>query len=157
MAKILGLNTVTIAVEDIDAVRPVFEAILGMKAGPKKQFPEDFYEVAIFQLDQGPMIELLRPTGGQSPVQRLIAKKGPGFFHIGIEVDDLDGAIDELKAKGITVSSTRDYKDLIGWSSWREAFVSPKQTSGALIALVERRNGKLGLIQCDSPALVPTE
>ena len=139
MPKILGINTVTLAVEDIETVLPVFEAILGMRAGPKQTAPEDHYENVVFHLDQGPMIELLQPTSEQSPVHRLIAKKGPGFFHLGIEVADLDGAMDELKAKGISFSSTRDYKNLDGWSSWREAYVSPKQTSGALIALVERK------------------
>ena len=138
MPKILGINTVTLAVENIDAARPVFEAILGMQADPKKSFPEDHYENVVFHLAQGPMIELLQPTDAQSPVQRLIDKKGPGFFHLGIEVDDLDAAVAELSARGIGISSTRDYQNLDGWSRWREAYVSPKQTSGALIALVER-------------------
>lgn len=140
MPKILGVNTITVAVDKIERVKEVFEVIFGMKASPVLSYPEDNYNNVIFHLDERTMFELLEPTGAESPVAKLVEKKGVGFFHVGLEVENLDEAIAELQKAGIKVSSSRDYGDLMkGWESWKEVYISPVETSGALIALIERR------------------
>jgi methylmalonyl-CoA/ethylmalonyl-CoA epimerase len=45
-------------------------------------------------------IELLESKAPESGINQWIAEKGEGLFHICFEVEDIDGALAELKAKG---------------------------------------------------------
>ena len=44
-------------------------------------------------------VELLESTEPDGPIARFIEKNGPGIQHIAIRVDDIDKALEELKAK----------------------------------------------------------
>ncbi|HUX36795.1 MAG TPA: VOC family protein, partial [Rectinemataceae bacterium] len=66
---------------------------------------------------------------------KFIAARGPGFQHIAFRVEDLDGAIAELKAKGIRLI---DESPRMGAGGARIAFIHPKATGGLLVELCER-------------------
>ena len=56
-------------------------------------------------------LQLLGPTGPDTTVGKFVAKRGEGLHHIAYEVEDLEGALAELKAKGISIerTTTSDY------------------------------------------------
>ena len=79
-------------------------------------------------------IELLESAAPDSGVSQWLREKGAGLFHICFEVEDIDGALTELKAKGIKL---RDEKPRIGHAGARIAFIDPASTGNVLIELAE--------------------
>jgi methylmalonyl-CoA/ethylmalonyl-CoA epimerase len=79
-------------------------------------------------------IELLESKAPESGVNKWIAEKGEGLFHICFEVEDIDGALAELKAKGVKL---RDETPRIGHGGARIAFLDPESTGNVLIELAE--------------------
>ena len=79
-------------------------------------------------------IELLEGQGPESGVTKWISEKGTGLFHICFEVEDIDGALAELKAKGVKL---RDETPRIGHGGARIAFIDPASTGDVLIELAE--------------------
>jgi len=79
-------------------------------------------------------IELLESKAPDSGVNKWIAEKGEGLFHICFEVEDIEGAIAELKAKNVALQS----------DTWRTGhggskiiFLDPKATGNCVIELAE--------------------
>ncbi|MEX1378096.1 MAG: methylmalonyl-CoA epimerase [Eubacteriales bacterium] len=81
-------------------------------------------------------IELLEATSPESPVAKFIEKNGEGIHHIALRVDDIEAAIEEMKAKGIRMI---DEEPRYGAGGGRIAFVHPKPAKGVLLELVERK------------------
>jgi methylmalonyl-CoA/ethylmalonyl-CoA epimerase len=79
-------------------------------------------------------IELLEGQGPQSGVAKWMDEKGPGLFHICFEVEDIDGALAELRAKGVKL---RDETPRTGHGGSRIAFLDPASTGNVLIELAE--------------------
>ncbi|MGH7152462.1 MAG: VOC family protein [Acetobacteraceae bacterium] len=79
-------------------------------------------------------IELLEGEGADNGVRQWIDEHGTGRFHICFEVEDIDGAIAELKAKGVKL---RDETPRIGHAGARIAFIDPASTGNVLIELAE--------------------
>ena len=80
-------------------------------------------------------IELLESAAPEIECVAMASwKKGAGLFHICFEVEDIDGALTELKAKGIKL---RDEKPRIGHAGARIAFIDPPSTGNVLIELAE--------------------
>jgi methylmalonyl-CoA epimerase len=79
-------------------------------------------------------IELLESDRADSETSKWIGERGEGLFHICLEVDDIEGALAELKAKGVKLI---DQTPRIGHANSRIAFIDPKSTNDVLIELVE--------------------
>jgi methylmalonyl-CoA/ethylmalonyl-CoA epimerase len=86
-------------------------------------------------------IELLESQAPGSPINRWIAEKGEGLFHICFEVADIDAALSELRAKGVKL---RDETPRIGHGGARIAFIDPVSTGNVLIELAELPAGHGG-------------
>ena len=66
----------------------------------------------------------------------------PGPDHIGFEVEDIDAALAELKAKGTPLLNETP---VIGHGNCRIAFIDPKATGNILFELAEMpRDGAAG-------------
>lgn len=83
-------------------------------------------------------IELLEGEGADNGVRQWIAEKGAGLFHICFEVEDIEGALAELKAKGVKL---RDEAPRIGHAGAKIAFIDPASTGNVLIELAELPRG----------------
>jgi methylmalonyl-CoA/ethylmalonyl-CoA epimerase len=83
-------------------------------------------------------LELLEGQGPESGVSKWIKEKGTGLFHICFEVEDIDSALAELKAKGVKL---RDETPRIGHGGARIAFIDPASTGNVLIELAELAPG----------------
>ena len=82
-----------------------------------------------------PMIELLEPTGDDTPVGKFLAKRGPGVQQICFRVEDIDEMISMLISNGIIMI---DSEPRIGAHGAKIAFVHPKSTGGVLVELAEK-------------------
>jgi methylmalonyl-CoA/ethylmalonyl-CoA epimerase len=77
-------------------------------------------------------IELLEPTTPESPVAKFLEKRGEGMHHIAYEVEDVQKALESLKAEGVKLI---DETPKLGAHNMTVAFVHPKSVSGVLTEL----------------------
>ena len=79
-------------------------------------------------------LELLEPTGPDSPIAKFIEKRGEGIHHICLRVDDIDAHLERLKSQGFRLINEAAVP---GAHGHRVAFLHPSAGKGVLIELSE--------------------
>ena len=126
------LDHIGIAVRSLDAAG-VYEA-LGLSVGHVETVETQRVKTAFLEVGDA-HLELLEPTGPDSPVAKFIEKRGEGIHHICLRVDDLESRLAELKAKGYRLINEAPVP---GAHGCRVAFLHPVAGNGVLIELSER-------------------
>ena len=121
------------AVEDIEAASRFYVENFGAEPTAPEVVEEEGMIVAMFRVGES-MVELVQPTGPDTPVGRFLARRGEGFHHVAYEVDDLEDALRELRQNGVEII---DEEPRVGAGDTRMAFVHPRSTFGVLTELVE--------------------
>lgn len=129
--KIKRVEHIAVAVhslsQSIDLLRNTF--------GLPLEYEEQIGQTRLAMLPVGETyIELLEGQGPDSGVTKWIDEKGAGLFHICFEVEDIEGALAELKHKGVKL---RDETPRTGHGGARIAFLDPASTGNVLIELAE--------------------
>ncbi len=131
--KAKGLDHVAIAVKDLDKAIPIYRDALGLELVEIEVVEDQAVRTAIFGHGLG-RVELICPTREDTGVARFLEKRGEGLHHICIEVEDIEAALAELKARGAPLI---DAVPKIGAGGARIAFIHPKGTGGVLTELRE--------------------
>ena len=121
------------AVEDIEAASRFYRENFSAEPTESEVVGEQGIIAAMFRVGES-MVELVQPTGPDTPVGRFLARRGEGFHHVAYEVDDLEAALRELKQNGVEII---DEEPRVGAGDTRMAFVHPRSTFGVLTELVE--------------------
>jgi methylmalonyl-CoA/ethylmalonyl-CoA epimerase len=100
MPKVKQINHVAVVVEDMEKALSFWRDALGMELHELRDVPAEKSQVAFMPLP-GSEVELVQPTTDDSGIAKYLAKRGPGMHHICLEVDDIDGMMVQLKAKGV--------------------------------------------------------
>lgn len=127
------ISHVGIAVASIEEAAPFYRDVLGMEFEGTEVVAEQKVKVAFFVVGES-RIELLEPTGPDSPVAKFLEKNGPGVHHIAYEVTGLEQQLTNLKAAGVRLI---DEAPRTGAHSSRIAFLHPKASGGVLTELCE--------------------
>jgi len=80
-------------------------------------------------------IELLEPTGENTPIGKFLNKRGPGIQQICFRVENIADMITYLLEHGIQMI---DLEPKIGSHGALIAFVHPKSTGGVLVELTQK-------------------
>jgi methylmalonyl-CoA epimerase len=133
--KIKRVEHIAIAVDSLKQSMDLLQNTFGIKV----EYEEQIGQTRLAMLPVGETyLELLEGQGPDSGVTTWIKEKGTGLFHICFEVEDIDGALAELKAKGVKL---RDETPRIGHGGARIAFLDPASTGNVLIELAELAPG----------------
>jgi methylmalonyl-CoA/ethylmalonyl-CoA epimerase len=135
--KAQGLDHVAIVVEDLDAAIRIYRDVLGLELVEVEEVAEQQVRTAIFGRGRG-RIELISPTVKGSGVARFLEKRGEGLHHICIEVEDIEAALEALKAQAAPLI---DSSPKPGAGGARVAFVHPKGVHGVLLELRQGPKG----------------
>lgn len=122
---------VGLALPDLGAALPFFRDVLGMPEVPIGD--SDGARIAAVAAGEA-LVELLEPVGGDTPIGKYLAKRGPGIHHICFAVDDLEGTLARAKAAGLRLI---DETPRLGAEGKRIAFLHPSSTAGILVELSE--------------------
>jgi methylmalonyl-CoA/ethylmalonyl-CoA epimerase len=127
-----GVHHVGVAVVDLDdAVERyarLFDAILEHRDAVGEQGVE-----AASMLVGEARIELLTPTGDDTPVGRFLSNRGPGMHHVAYEVDDVADEIARLARAGVQLIDETPRRGLFGLEV---AFLHPDSVYGVLTEVV---------------------
>ena len=127
-----GIHHVGLAVTDLDEAVATYVRLLGGTLEHREIVPDQGVEAASVLVGTS-RIELLAPTGEDTPVGRFLAKRGPGVHHIAYEVEDVEAALDDLAAAGAELIDTVPRRGLFGL---QVAFVHPDAVHGVLTEVV---------------------
>ena len=127
------VDHIGIAVKNLEDAVKFYES-LGFKATGYETVEEQKVKVAFLPCGDSEL-ELLESTEPDGPIARFIEKNGPGIQHVAIRVDDIEKALEELKAKEVRLI---DQTPRYGAGNARIAFVHPKATGGVLLELTQR-------------------
>jgi methylmalonyl-CoA/ethylmalonyl-CoA epimerase len=128
------VDHIGIAVSNLDEALKLYEEVLGIKCVSTEVVEEQKVKVAFLPIGDTE-VELLESTSEDGPVAKFIEKKGEGVQHIAFRVDNIEEALEEMKAKGMQLI---DEKPRYGAGGAKIAFLHPKSTKGVLIELCER-------------------
>jgi len=132
--KILGIEHIAIAVNDLDKSAPFWKHVLDISNNGIEVVANQGVTTDIYDTGQG-KVELLESLGSDTPIGKFLSKKGQGIHHVCFEVEDIKLAISELKDKNIKVLT--DYPT-IGAEGYKVVFIHPKSTGGVLVELAEK-------------------
>jgi methylmalonyl-CoA/ethylmalonyl-CoA epimerase len=82
-----------------------------------------------------PKIELLEPTGPDTPIGKFLSKRGPGVQQVCFRVENLEETIALLINNGVKMIDTEPRNGAHGALI---AFVHPKSTGGVLVELAQK-------------------
>jgi len=129
------IDHIGIAVSNLDEAVKLYKDVLGLELHGTEVVPEQKVKVAFLPVGDTE-VELLESTSDDGPIAKFIEAKGQGIQHIAFRVDDIEAALEEMKAKGMRLI---DEKPRYGAGGAKIAFLHPKSTGGVLIELCERK------------------
>ena len=132
--KIIGIEHIGVAVDDLDATSLFWEKALGIKHTHTEDVESEGVRTKIFDTGKG-KIELLKSINNNSPIRKFLKKRGPGIHHVCLQVESINTAINELKDLNIQVLSENPK---IGAEGYKIFFIHPKSTGGVLVELAEK-------------------
>jgi methylmalonyl-CoA epimerase len=127
-----GIHHLGLAVPDLDEALDTYTRLLGATLEHRAAVADQGVEAAAV-LVGGSRVELLAPTGADTPVGRFLAKRGPGMHHVAYEVDDVAAALAALELEGAELI---DHEPRAGLFGLQVAFVHPDAVHGVLTEVV---------------------
>ncbi len=134
--KLDVVDHIGVAVPNIDEALKFWEAVLGVKCTGVEEGADQKVKTAFLPI-KDTEIELLEPTSPDSPVAKFMEKGRPGIHHMAIRVENVEKALEELKAASVKLI---DEKPRRGAGGAMIAFLHPKSTGGVLLELCQRGN-----------------
>ena len=132
--KISRIEHLGIAVQSIDAVRPYFEDVLGLKIYKEEVVEDQKVKTAFMKVGEV-KLELLEPTSPDRTVQKYLDNGGRGIHHVAFKIEDgVGNSLAYCDSKGIRLI---DKAPRGGADGLHIAFLHPKSTCGILTELCE--------------------
>ena len=127
------IHHVGVVVRDLEASRRLWEDCFGIPLGGVETSTVRPQQLALYPVGES-MVELIAGTTPDSKHARMVAEGKGGLNHICFEVENIDEALAELKAKGVPLL---DQVPRFGHAGCRIAFIDPAATENCLIELAE--------------------
>ena len=130
------IDHIGIAVKNIDEALKFWQDTLGVKCTGVEEVADQKVKTAFLPLKDSEL-ELLEPTSSDSPVAKFMEKNNDrgGMHHVALRVENVEAALEELKAKGVRLI---DEKPRRGAGGAMIAFIHPAATGGILLELSQR-------------------
>jgi methylmalonyl-CoA/ethylmalonyl-CoA epimerase len=129
------VDHIGIAVSNLEESIKFYVEVLGLELHGTETVEEQKVKVAFLPVGDTE-VELLEATSPDSPIAKFIEAKGQGVQHIAFKVDNIEAALEEMRAKGVRLI---DEKPRYGAGGAKIAFLHPKSTNGVLIELCEKK------------------
>jgi methylmalonyl-CoA epimerase len=128
----LSVHHIGVAVDDLDEAIGRYASLFGARLEHRDRVEEQGVEAASLRVGDS-RIELLAPTGPETPVGRFLAKRGPGMHHVAFLVEDVAAELERVRAEGAEPIDETPRRGLFGL---QVAFVHPQSTGGVLAEFV---------------------
>ncbi len=130
-----AVDHIGFVVRDVDEAVALYTHMFGVSAWEQIAMPDRHMRVAVAYVGET-FLELIAPTSDQASFAKFLQERGSGMHHIAYRVDDIVGALADVKARGIQLI---DEMPRPGLHNTLAAFLHPKSTLGVLIELVQHQ------------------
>ena len=128
--KAKRIDHIGIVVKDLDSAVATYARNFGFAVNPHKGGENAALGIKNAFVPVGDSdLEFIQPTTDDGPVAQFAKDRGEGTFMLSVEVDDIDAAVEHLRAQGARVGAPNN----------GVAFVSAKSTHGVNLQLVQRK------------------
>jgi len=135
-----NFDHLVVATKDLDGGVQTWKDNFGLNANAQSEIPAlGIKNVVLPVAGAKAFVELVSPLGDGGAVEKFLTERGEGLFLISIEVGNLDSTVAGLRDKGLRVG---DPVVIAGGN--RLAFLSPRNTNGVSIQLLERAGTAAG-------------
>ena len=131
------IDHIGVAVRDLDEAVTLYSDRFGMPVEHRETVNEQGVEAVLLGVGVS-HVELLRPLAADTAVGKFLERNGPGLHHVAYGTEDIDSALDSVRAAGLALI---DEQPRTGIRGSRVAFVHPKSTGGVLTELVQAAEG----------------
>jgi methylmalonyl-CoA/ethylmalonyl-CoA epimerase len=126
-----GIHHVGVAVTDLDEAIATYESLFAARLEHREPLVDQGVEAASLLLGES-RVELMTPTGDDTPVGRFLARRGPGMHHIALATEDLRATLDRLDAAGAQLVDL----PRVGLFGVEFVFIHPDSVHGVLTEVV---------------------
>ena len=134
---VVGLDHLVVAASDLDGAASTWVENFSLASFGRGEMPNlGIKNVLLKVADAKGFVEIVAPLGDETPVGKFVSERGGGMYLISLEVTSLDETVAKLRAAGVRVGDPMG-----GAGSNRLAFLSPRNTHGVSIQLLERAAG----------------
>jgi methylmalonyl-CoA/ethylmalonyl-CoA epimerase len=131
------IDHIGVAVHDLDEAVALYSERLGMPVEHRETVAEQGVEAVLIGVGAN-HVELLRPLAPDTAVGKFLERNGPGLHHVAYSTDDIESALDSVRAAGLQLIDEHPRAGIRGSSV---AFLHPKSTGGVLTELVQAAEG----------------
>ncbi len=132
------IDHVGIACRDLDAKIAFYESAFGLTVASIEVNDAQGVREAMLCVADGPAgasyVQLLEPTGPETPVGRFLDRRGEGVHHVGYGVANITAALESIGASGVRLIDKRPRHGSMGAAI---AFLHPADIGGVLTELVQ--------------------
>ena len=127
-----------IAVRSLDEAIPYYEKALGLTCEHREEVPSQKVRTAFFSVGEV-HLELLEPTGPDSPIAKFLEKNpSGGIHHIAFGSDDISHQLQQAAGAGVKLIHEQPIE---GAANKWVAFLHPKSTFGVLTEFCAPKSG----------------
>ena len=127
------IDHIGIAVSDLKQSTALFEKLLGRAVEKTETVPSEGVNTAFFEVGQS-HLELLEPTGPDTPIGKHIEKRGEGIQQMALATDDIYAEMKRLKEAGFILLNDEPKK---GANNKLVCFIHPKSANGILVEICQ--------------------
>jgi len=124
-----------IAVRDLSKAQELFNLLLGKESYKVESVEREKVNTLFYQLGES-KIELLESSDPDGTIAKFIDKRGEGFHHVAIAVDDIRAEMQRLKNAGFELLNDEPKP---GADNKIICFLHPKSTGGLLVELCQEK------------------
>ena len=139
MKQKIFLDHIGIATANLDTSSPFWRLIGLQNDGEDEVVSDQGVTTRFFSTSSNdpssPKIELLEPTGENTPIGKFLTKRGPGVQQVCFRVENIVEMISILTANGVQMIDT---EPRLGAHNSMIAFVHPRSTGGVLVELAQK-------------------
>ncbi len=128
------LDHIGIAVGDLQKATAFYLDALGLEVEPPEEVPSQKVRAHFIPVGRS-ALELLEPTSPDSTIAKFVEKRGPGVHHVTLRVENIQAALDQLKARGVRLI---DEAPRPGAEGALVAFIHPAAAHGVLVELKQK-------------------
>jgi methylmalonyl-CoA epimerase len=126
------VRAIHVAVKNVEEAAKEYSENFGLELSRAETLPQMGIKNALFPVGDA-VIEFIEPLDKeQGPIPRFLASRGEGIYMMALEVEDLDAAIKDLKAKGVVLIND----DPESRGKGIPVFIHPKSARGVMIELI---------------------
>ena len=98
------IHHIDVVVRDLDQAEDRYRRVLGIEPLPRETLPGRAIDLVRFRIGETWLI-LVQPTDNTGPVAAFLDEHGEGFFHMAIEIEDIEEEARALQARGVRLTN----------------------------------------------------